>query len=196
MSLTQKLRHEIRALASAMLFFGCWIAVLVFVKQLLLAEYQIQFHGMLGALVGALILGKVVLVAEHVSLGDWVRAQPAWVDVILRTALYGLGVVVVLLLEKSFEGRKEYGDLGASLRGVLQHAEIHHVWANTICVTAALLTWNALAVIRRNLGDREMLGIFLSPLPPAPGVAPPEDRDRRTSRATDQSSEAEERTTK
>lgn len=166
MSVKQKLQHEIRALASALLFFGSWIAVLVLIKQLLLAEYHIAFNGWLAVIVGALILSKVVLVLEHVSLGAWVRSQPAWVDVALRTAAYGFGVIAVLLLEKGFEGRHEYGGFGPALRAVLQHADIHHLWVNTICVTGALLLYNVLAVVRRHLGEGAFLRLLLSPLPP------------------------------
>lgn len=174
MDIKRKLWREIRALASAVLFFGCWIAALVVLKQLLLAEYHIAFHGLLAALVGALVLAKVVLVAEHISLGAWVRSQPAWVDVIARTAVYGLGVVVVLLLEKGFEGRHEYGGFGPALRAVLQRTDIHHVWTNTIGLTGALLTYNILAVIRRHVGEGALLRMFLSPLPSEAAATQPE----------------------
>jgi hypothetical protein len=79
MSLQQKLKHEIKALGLAMLYFGCWIAGLLLLKQLVLAEYQIAFHDWSLALIGALILSKVVLILEHVSLGAWIRTRPAWV---------------------------------------------------------------------------------------------------------------------
>jgi hypothetical protein len=116
-------------------------------------------------LVGALVLAKVVLVLEHVPLGAWIRTRPAWVDVVMRTILYGLGVVVVLLLEKAFEGRHEHGGLLASLVSVFQHEDIHHVWANTICVSGAILGYNALSVVRRHLGEGGLIWLFLSPLP-------------------------------
>jgi len=166
MNTKQKLQQEIKALALAMFFFGGWIATLVLLKQLLLAEYQIAFHGLLAATVGTLILVKVVLVVEHLSLGPWVRSRPAWMDVALRTAICGFGVVVVLLLEKGFEGRQEYGGVGPSLRAVFQHADIHRVWVDSICLTGALLSYNVLAVIRRHLGEGALVRMFLSPLPP------------------------------
>jgi hypothetical protein len=37
--------------------------------------------------------------------------------------LYALGVLVVLLLEKAFEGRRGHGSFGSSLTAVFQHAE-------------------------------------------------------------------------
>jgi len=157
--------HEIKAVGLAALYFGCWVAVLVVIKRLILAEYQIEFSGMSKALVGALILSKVVLVLEHVPLGAWVRAQPAWVDVVLRTMLYAFGVVVVLLLEESFEGRHEYGGFGPSLKAVFQHADIPHVWANAIGLGGALLVYNALSVVRRYLGDGGLRRLFFTPVP-------------------------------
>jgi hypothetical protein len=165
MSLRQKVMDEIKAVALATLYFACWIGALVVLKQLVLAEYQIAFYGLSLAVIGALVLAKVVLVLEHVPLGAWIRTRPALVDVILRTALYAFGVLVVLLLEKAFEGRHEHGGFGPSLLAVFQHAEVHHVWVNTICLSGALLGYNALSVVRRHLGKGGLIRLFLSPLP-------------------------------
>lgn len=165
MSMTQKLKHEIEAVITLTLYFGCWLGALVLLKYLILAEYQIAFHDLSVALIGALVLAKVVLVLEHVSLGAWVRAQPAWMDVLLRTALYAFGVFVLILLEKAFEGRHEYDSYGASLIAVFQHADVIHVWLNTLCLSVALLSYNMLSVVRKNLGKGALLRMFLMPLP-------------------------------
>ena len=165
MSIAQKLRHEITAVIALTVYFGCWLGVLVLIKYLLLAEYHIAFHHFSVALVGALVLAKVVLVLEHVSLGAWVGAQPAWVDVVLRTALYAFGVFVLLLLEKGFEGRHEHDGFSASLIAQFQHLSAIHVWLNTICLSAALLSYNILSVVRRHLGKGALLIMLLTPLP-------------------------------
>jgi hypothetical protein len=68
-------------------------------------EYQLGFSGWSKALAGALILGKVALILEHVSSGDWVRKPPSGVDVLLRTALYSFGIAIVMVLAKGLEGR-------------------------------------------------------------------------------------------
>ncbi len=165
MSIARKLKHELTTVAWLTLYFGSWLGALVLLKYLLLAEYQIAFGGFSVALVGALVLAKVVIVLEYVSLGAWVQARPAWVDVGLRTALYAFGVFVLLLFEKAFEGRHEYDGFGASLMGVFQHADAIHVWLNTICLSAALLSYNMLSVIRKRLGKGALLQMFLTPLP-------------------------------
>lgn len=174
LSLRQTLKREIKAVALAAVYFGCWLAALLLLKQLVLAEYQIEFRGMSTAIVGALVLSKVVLVLEHVPLGAWVSRQPAWVDVVLRTALYAFGVLVVLVLEKAFEGRREYGGIGASLSAVFQRADSIHVWLNTLCLSGALLGYNLLSVIRRHLGAGGLLRLFATPLPQGSGNGSPE----------------------
>ena len=165
MGIPQKLKHEIVALLSATLFFICWLAVLMLLKWLVLAEYKVTFQGFSMVFVGALVLVKVVLVLEHVSLGAWVRAQPAWVDVILRTLMYVLGVIVVMLLEKGFEGRHEHGGFIPSLIAEFQQAETYHVWANAIVISGALLVFNILSVIRAHLGEGGLRRMLLLPLP-------------------------------
>lgn len=165
MSLAQKLKNEIRALTFATLYFAACLGMLVLVKTLILAEYRIHFSGWSAALVGVLVLAKVVLLLEHVPLGAWSRNRPALIDVLLRTVLYAAGVFVVLVLEKTFEGRHEHGGFGTSLEAVIRHADSPRIWVNTICLSGALLGYNMLAVIRRYLGKGGLLRLFLSPLP-------------------------------
>ena len=174
MSIAQKLKHEIVAVILVTLYFSCWLGALVLLKYLVLAEYQIALSGFSVALIGALVLAKVVLVLEHVPFGAWVRARPAWVTVVLQTALYTFGVFILLLLEKAFEGRHEYDGFSASLIALFQHVDITHVWLNTICLSAALLSYNMLSVVRKRLGKGVLLQMFLTPLPEASAKKQPE----------------------
>ena len=163
-----RLQEELKTLALVFLYFAGWLAFLMLIKHLVLAEYAIEVTGLAKALVGALILSKVVMILEYVPLGKWLRDWPAWGDVVVRTILYGLGVLVVLLLEKGFEGRHEYGGFGASLTAVFDHADIHQVWLNLAVVSGALLVYNVLSVIKRYLGDGGILRVLVKPLPEEP----------------------------
>ena len=165
MSFRQKLVDELRTVGAATLYFGCWLAALVSLKFLILAEYNIEFSGISSAVIGALILAKVVAVLEHVSLGDWVRKQPGWVEVVLRTSLYVAGLIVLLLLEKAFDARHEYGSFRNSMANIFRHTDINHVWANVICLSGALLSYNLLSVIRRHLGKGHLRSLFMLPVP-------------------------------
>lgn len=175
----QKLWHELKAVVTTAFYFGVWLGVLVVLKELVLADYHVEFRGFSLALVGALIIAKVVLVLEHVPLGSWVRKQPAALDVVLRTVLYGAGVAAMLLVEKAFEARHEYGGIGRALPGVFHHRDIPHVWANAICLTCALLGFNTLSVLRRHLGEHGLLRVFFSPPAGESSAQPPQRRAGR-----------------
>jgi hypothetical protein len=163
MSIQDKLKHELKAIILVTLFFAVWLGIFMGLKILLLEDYHIQFGGFSMVLIGALILAKVVLILEHVSLGAWLRDKPVLVDVLLRTILYAFGTFVVMLLEKTFESRHEQGGFGPALMNVFQHRDMPHVWANTICLTGALLFYNLLAEINRRLGTGGLARMFLLP---------------------------------
>ena len=83
----------------------------------------------------------------------------------LRTALYTLGVFLVLLLEKGFEGRHDYHGFLNSLKMVFEHADVYHVWVNIICVSGALFVYNLFTVVHWHLGSRRLIEMFNTPLP-------------------------------
>jgi len=166
MQVRQKAAEELKAMAVLVVYFGLWVAVLMVTKRLVLADYHIRFRGFSLAVFGVLVIAKVVLVLEHVRLGGWVERKPAALNVVLRTTLYALGIALAMLLEKAFEMRGQYGGFTNALPGVLHNRDSHHVWVNTIWLACSLLVFNALAVIRRRFGDRELLHTFFRPETP------------------------------
>jgi hypothetical protein len=163
-----KLKRETVAVVLTTLYFALWLGLLMLLKVLILAEYEIKYHKFTMALIGALILAKVVLVMEHVPLGAMVRNRPAVVYVALRSLLFALGVVVVLILEKAFDARHERGGFGASLAHIFAHPDMPHVWANGLGMFCALIGYNVLSVVRRHLGNRSLIAVFLAPPPDVP----------------------------
>jgi hypothetical protein len=168
MSLLEKLKHEFKSVLAATSFFAAWFLAMVVIKTLILAEHQIEFSGFLKAVVGAAVIGKVVLVLEHVPLGSWIRKQPAWLNVVVRTLLYIAGVFLVLLGEKMFEQRHEHSGLSAGLVGAFKSANAASVWAKTIWVGWGLLVFNMLTLVRQRLGGAALLRLFTSPISDGP----------------------------
>ena len=165
MSFKEKLKNELKSVSIATLYFLFCFGILMLIKVLLLQEYNIRFYGLSTAVVGALVIAKVLLVMEHVSLGSWVKKQPAYVNVLLRTIMYLAGVFLILLIEKALEGRQEYGGFWSSLESVFNHSDIYHVWVTTICVFLALLGFNLLSLFQNHLGKGGLFKMLLSPPP-------------------------------
>jgi len=164
MSVKKKLVNELKSFGITTLYFALWFGILMLIKVILLEKYKVEFEGVSMALIGALVVAKVILILENVNLGSWVRKKPAIVDIIVRTLLYVGGVAIVMLLEKSFDGRNEYGGFWQSLENVFQHADIHHFWVAVICVTLAILGFNTISVINKALGKGKVRQIIFSPI--------------------------------
>lgn len=163
MSWKVKIINELKSVGIASLYFLVWFGILMIIKVLLLEEYHIKFSGLSLVIVGALVVAKVILIMEHIPLGSWVQRKPAIVDLLLRTFLYSFGIVIILILEKAYEGRHEYGGFGSSLQQVFNHVDVYHVWVNSIVVFCALLSFNFLTLIRTHLGKGGLFRMLKEP---------------------------------
>jgi len=161
-SFKQKALHEIKAVAFATIYFAIWLGILMFLKTMILTEYKVEFTGISMAIIGALILAKVVLVIDLIPLSKWTRQRPAAWFLFFRTLLNIIAVFILLLLEKAFEARHEYGGFGSSLSQVFQQRDISHVWANVTVVSIAVFWFNVIFVLRRYLGEKKLRQLFFS----------------------------------
>jgi hypothetical protein len=147
-------------LAAAAYFFGCFLAIMM-LKMLLLTDYGLSFRSLTTAVIGALVTAKVVIVLDKVD-ARLLRRLPAAVDVALRTTLYSLATLVLLLAERAVEGRGAHDGLLASAEAVFAHRDAHSVWATAIGVGLAFLAYNAFAVLRREIGGKRVVAMFFA----------------------------------
>ena len=161
----QKAVKEIKSILGVTLYFALWFGVLMFLKQWMLADYNIAFRGLSIALISSLVMAKVVLLMDLIKFGKWVEKQPAIVDVVLRTMLYSLGVMIVFLLEKAFESRHEEGGFGNAIAHVFHHRDIYKVWAGTLVIGISLFFFNVYSIIKKRYANHEIAKLlFKTPL--------------------------------
>ncbi len=165
MAWKEKLKEEIKSLSIIMLYFALWFGFMICMKMLLLEEYNVEFYGLSMALIGALIVAKVILIVDHIPLGSWIEKSPAIVDIIFRTIIYSIGIVIILILEKGFEARNEYDGFFNAIPQVFAHADKYHLYVNTIGVVFSLLGFNFLSLIGKHLGKGGYKRILFSPPP-------------------------------
>lgn len=163
MSIKAKIVNELKAVFWTSLYFLCWFGSLMVIKQLLLHEYKIEFFGASIVILGTLVAAKAVLVLEKAPL--FKKSQSAFAMILKRTLLYLAGVFIILVLEKSYEGRNEYGGFVNALKNITKDANSYHIWVNIICVFGALFFYNLWSLIREYLGKDGLKGILFSAYP-------------------------------
>jgi len=162
MSVAKKIFEEIKTIARTAAYFATVFILMMVMKKLYLKDYDIEFTGVSQALIGALVLSKVVLLMGLISFGSWLQRQPSIVDVSFRTLIYTLGVWIVIILEKLFERRHDAGGISDSISYLFSHRDIYHVWATTIGSGISIFMYNAFSLIQRMLGRHGLSKLFFN----------------------------------
>ena len=158
----QKLLKEVKLIIGMSLYFMVPLGILMVLKRLILENYHIEFTAATTLVIGGLIMAKVVLLMELIPLGKWIRRQPPFVNILVRTVLYTFGVWIVLLLEKSFEHRHEDGGFTNALKNLFSNRNIYQVWAGTIVTSLSILSFNILSVLQKYLGKNQLAKLFFT----------------------------------
>lgn len=109
-------------------FFLIGLNLIAFSKHLVLAEQGIVYEGIATATFGALVIAKIVLVADKLPIMRFGNGRPLYQTILLRAVFYSLCVLVFRLLEMFIGHWLEQGDLG----GGFDTARAEFIWDHMI----------------------------------------------------------------
>jgi hypothetical protein len=156
------LLHEFRQVLPPTTFFFIGFNLILFTKRLILEDYLIQFAGFFIATTAALIVGKVVLVADKMPFLRRFDHAPLARPIIFKTAVYTLLVCVARLIEAFIHYVIEGGAVGHG--GFIEHQlgsfSWHRFIAIQLWVFALFLVYVTASEINALLGYGELFKIF------------------------------------
>lgn len=154
MALLEKIKHEAREVGLVTLYFLLCFGFILTLKKLLLASYDIEFYALSSAVVGALIVGKVVVVLDATRAGArFDRKYSLGVAAIYKTGIYTLCTALVLAGEKFFHAYRESSTVGEALLTVWTHQDRYIILAKVLCIGLAFFGYHLYAGIDRRLGE-------------------------------------------
>lgn len=158
----ERIRHEVREIGLATLYFlGCFLFFLS-LKALLLDEYNIETTVLSTAVVGALIVAKVVVVLGKTSWGERFASTRLFLHVLWRSLAYTAAVFAVTLVERLFELYRESGELGAALSELRAGEDLDHFLAMNLSVGFSFLVYNVFTEIGRHMGGHALRDLFFA----------------------------------
>lgn len=162
MSIAERIRHEVREIGLVTSFFLVWFLVFLFLKKLILAEYHIDIPILGTAIVGALVVAKVVVILDGTPVAT--RFRDSWVilHVLWRSASYTGFVLVVTIVERLFHAYRETGALRSAVVHLWETRDVHHALAMVIAVGMAFVVFNVASEIDRRLGEHGLRRFLLS----------------------------------
>lgn len=154
MILLSKIKHEAKEVGWVTLYLFFCFGVMLTLKKLLLAGYQVDVQVVSIAAVSALIIAKIVIILDHTAAGNRFDAgQPLWVAVIYKTLVY-LGIAfVVFLLEKLFHAYRETRLLNLAVSEVWEHKDWNLMQIKLLCVGLTFLAYHLYAGLDHRLGE-------------------------------------------
>ncbi|MDT3776713.1 hypothetical protein PJI16_03955 [Nitrospira sp. MA-1] len=165
MGMLSSVKHELKEVGLVTLYFFCCFGIILTLKKLMLESYHIEFYAFSTALIGALIVGKVVVLLGKTRAGSRFDSQHSLVAAVLyRTMVYSGCTFLVLFTEKMFHAFRESGMLGAAFMDVWEHKDLSLILAKVLCVGLAFMGFFLYRGIDRRLGEGTLRRIiFASP---------------------------------
>ena len=154
----ESLLEEVKTAGLATLFFLACFLVILALKKLFLAQYDIEFYGLSAAVISAAVVGKVVIVLDTTGAGTRFEVHRApWISVVYKTLVYTAVTLLVVVAEKVFHAYRETGALGAAIEEVL-HARVRsRILATVLCIGLTFAAYNLLSTINRRLAGGQLL---------------------------------------
>jgi hypothetical protein len=155
--------HEFRELLPTVIFFIIAFHLLSLTRSLMLREYGVHAAAAASATVGALLVAKVVLIADSLPLINRFPERPLIYNVTWKTTLYVLAALVVHYLEHLIPVWWRVGDLATANRRLLEEVVWPHFWAVQLWLVVLLLLYCAMRELIRAIGPHEVKRMFFGP---------------------------------
>jgi hypothetical protein len=146
------------------MFLYLWVLIALFTlhESIVLAQHQIDYSLYGVAFINALVLAKVMLVAEDLHLGRRLEDWPLIYPILFKSAAFAIVFICVHIAEKVIEGVWNGKTVlesiptigGGSLKGIVSAGVI---------VSFALIPFFAFTEFRRVLGGRELYALLFQP---------------------------------
>ena len=147
------------------IFFFVMLHTVALIRILMLKGTGIPVSTSLQVTVAALILGKAVLIADHLPLINRYPDKPLAYNVAWKTVIYVLVATLIHFLEHLIDFWRETGRLVEGFQKMLAVIVWPHFFAIEIILVVLILVYNTIHELVRVIGKEKFLGMFFGPLP-------------------------------
>jgi hypothetical protein len=161
----EKLTEEFFAVLPPTIFFFVSLHLIAFVRALIGRGSQIPLLSTISITVAALILGKAVLIADHLPAINLYPHKPLVYNVAWKTAIYMVVAAVIHYLERLFDFSRQAGGIVAGNEKLLAEIVWPHFWAVQIILFVLIVMYCTMRELIRVIGKEKVLRIFFGPMP-------------------------------
>jgi hypothetical protein len=158
--LSALLWKEIQELIPPTIFFFIAFNLLAFTNALNLKQYGISLSTFAIATLGALVVGKVVLITDKLPFINQFPDKPLIYNVVWKTIIYALAAFLIRYLERLIHFLFQYGSLSSANRHLFEEVVWPHFWAIQIWLLVLLFLYCGLRELIRVVGRHTVVEMF------------------------------------
>ena len=155
-----KIKEEFLAMIPPTIFFFFTLGLVAVVRMLMTKGTGIPISTPIQVAVGALILGKAVLIADMLPIINRFPEKPLAYNVAWKTVIYFLAALVIHYVERLVDFWKEAGGFVAGNEKLLAEMVWPHFWAIQIILVVLILGYCAMHELARVIGENKIREMF------------------------------------
>lgn len=167
-----KLKHEFRAMVPITLFFLFMFLLLAFTRTLMLEQYGIHTTTFMAAAFGALLVAKVVLIADQFAFVNRYPEHPLVYNIVWKTAIYFIASFAARYGEHVIPLWRKFGDFAEANRRLIDEIVWPHFWCVQLWLFLLLLAFCTIRELIRALGRERVLALMFQDRQAAADRAP------------------------
>ena len=156
----ERVQHEIGEILPPLIFFFVAFQLIAFTRFLALEEYGLTVSGFVTATVGALIMAKVIPLADLLPFLNRFAGRPLMWNVLWKAPIYALGAVVFSYAEHLVHFLRRHDGLAEAHRRMLAEVVWPHFWAVQIWLAALLLMYCSMRELSLALEPGRLRQVF------------------------------------
>ena len=161
----EKIKEEFLAIIPPTIFFFIALHVVAFIHVLMLSGTGVRPLTTMSIAVGALLLGKAVLIADMLPMINRFPYHPLIYNVAWKTLIYVVLASFIHYLENLFEFSRKAGGIVAGNRELVAQIIWPHFWAVEILLFVLILMYCTMHELVRVIGKEKTKRIFFGPMP-------------------------------
>jgi len=163
-NLSAKVKKEIGELLPPTLYFFITLHLIAFFRVLMLKGTGIALSTSASVTVGALILGKAVLIADLMPFINRYPDKPLVYNIVWKTTVYVLVAMLVHYLERLIDFWREAGGFIAGNQKLFAEIVWPHFWAVQLLLVVLILIYCTMHELIRVIGVDKVRQIFFGPV--------------------------------
>jgi hypothetical protein len=155
------IKKEFLEMLPPTLFFLVVFCLIVFTHDLMYAQSDVGMLSYAAALIGALVIGKSVLVADALPVWNIFDRQSRLVLIIGRTITYAIVALLFQFLEEFIPLVSGGGSIAAGLKMLPEEIHWPRFWGIHIQLIVFLMLYNIIAVLAEEIGRERFMRLLL-----------------------------------